>query len=138
MTDTRRAEFDKWCRDNRWTPTESMWAAWEACSMRYDAATAVQGGEPVAWRVFDCSHWNDGKPNQQTIDYWKQQGVTLQYAYAAAPPAARQEEGRDAAIQYAEVPDEIVIDEDDAKALHNLADYTDFRIRLASLGVRVK
>lgn len=60
------------------------------------AATAVQGGEPVAWRVFDCSHWNDGKPNQQTLDYWKQQGVTLQYAYAAAPPAARQED-RDAA-----------------------------------------
>ena len=58
----------------------------------FDAATAVQGGEPVAWRFPNSTHWRCCKTNPP--DEWALiSGV--EYAYAAAPPAARQDEGRE-------------------------------------------
>lgn len=51
-------------------------------------------GEPVAWRPnVKCTpeqNFNAGLPNQQTIDYWKNIGCGIEYAYAApsTPPPA--------------------------------------------------
>lgn len=57
------------------------------------AAQAQQAGEVVAWRPLFTerpkhlapSDFTSGKPNQQTIDYWKSIGVEIEYAYSAAP-----------------------------------------------------
>lgn len=49
----------------------------------------LAGGEPVAWRpIFNTpSDFTTGKPSQETIDYWFEQGVLIEYAYANPKPA---------------------------------------------------
>ena len=47
-------------------------------------AQADQRGDsvPCAWRAYGARHWNDGPPNQQSIDYY---GTNIEYAYTAPP-----------------------------------------------------
>lgn len=37
---------------------------------------------PCAWRAYGSGHWNDGVPNQQSIDYY---GKDIEYAYRTPP-----------------------------------------------------
>lgn len=52
----------------------------------------LAGGEAVAWRpIFNIpSDFTTGKPSQETIDYWADQGVEIEYAYTAAPAIKQQ------------------------------------------------
>lgn len=49
--------------------------------------------EPAGWRVphdgYGKSAFTNGLPSQETIDYWRNQGVELEYAYThPAPPVS--------------------------------------------------
>lgn len=52
----------------------------------------LAGGEAVAWRpVFNIpGDFTTGNPSQETIDYWADQGVEIEYAYTKAPPIKQQ------------------------------------------------
>ena len=60
-------------------------------------------GEAVAWRAYGAGHWNDGKPNQQSIDYY---GSAIEYAYAQ-PPAAQKDIGPNAEAN-AEIAESVI------------------------------
>lgn len=49
----------------------------------------MEKAEPVGWRVanaFFRGNFTAGKPNKETIDYWREQGVELEYAYTHPAP----------------------------------------------------
>lgn len=55
------------------------------------AAPSAQEAGPVAWSpayTTSLRTWTNGTPDQQTVDYWLQQGVAIAYAYEGAAPQA--------------------------------------------------
>lgn len=90
MNDADRKAFEEHYKDTEGCSPKFRTAfklGWEACSEWRDS----QAGEPIGWRVAFTraprGNFQEGKPDNQTVEYWGHRGIDFEYCYAAPPTA---------------------------------------------------